>query len=76
MDAKSLAVSCPRCGAPALWDASNPHRPFCSEKCRLLDLGAWLSEEYRVPCATPEGEESDSDSTDGRPDEAHPSESE
>jgi hypothetical protein len=26
----------------------NPHRPFCSERCRLIDLGTWLDEGYRV----------------------------
>ena len=38
---------CPRCGAAALWHG-NPQRPFCSLSCRLLDLGAWLDERYRV----------------------------
>jgi endogenous inhibitor of DNA gyrase (YacG/DUF329 family) len=27
----------------------NPHRPFCSERCKLADLGRWLSEDYRLP---------------------------
>ncbi len=27
----------------------NPHRPFCSERCRMIDLGAWVAEEYAVP---------------------------
>ncbi len=40
-------VPCPRCRKPAPW-ADNPDRPFCSERCRLFDLGAWASEEYRV----------------------------
>jgi len=42
-------VNCPQCGKPALWDPANPFRPFCSERCRLIDLGAWASETYRVP---------------------------
>ncbi len=41
-------VHCPRCGAPCEW-TGNPHRPFCSLECRLIDLGAWLDERYRVP---------------------------
>lgn len=41
-------VKCPRCGRRAGW-SENPHRPFCSEKCRLVDLGCWADEEYRVP---------------------------
>jgi endogenous inhibitor of DNA gyrase (YacG/DUF329 family) len=32
-----------------LWSADNKFRPFCSERCKLIDLGAWASESYRVP---------------------------
>jgi len=39
---------CPRCKKAATWD-NNPNRPFCSEKCRLIDLGRWAEEEYRIP---------------------------
>jgi len=42
-------VACPTCGAPAAFAPSNPSRPFCSERCKLIDLGAWASESYRVP---------------------------
>lgn len=38
---------CPRCGTTAAW-AGNPHRPFCGITCRLIDLGRWLDERYRV----------------------------
>jgi endogenous inhibitor of DNA gyrase (YacG/DUF329 family) len=31
------------------WTDANPYRPFCSERCKLIDLGAWANEEYRVP---------------------------
>jgi endogenous inhibitor of DNA gyrase (YacG/DUF329 family) len=41
-------VACPRCGAPALFAPENAWRPFCSERCRLIDLGNWASENYRV----------------------------
>ena len=44
-------VRCPTCGALAVYDATNPWRPFCSERCRQIDLGAWASEGYRVPTA-------------------------
>ena len=40
-------VTCPTCRKQAPWQ-DNPDRPFCSERCRLLDLGAWADEEYRV----------------------------
>jgi endogenous inhibitor of DNA gyrase (YacG/DUF329 family) len=41
-------VACPNCRKPAPWEG-NPFRPFCSERCRMIDLGAWVNEEYRVP---------------------------
>ena len=39
---------CPTCSKQVEWQ-DNPFRPFCSERCKLLDLGKWVSEEYRVP---------------------------
>lgn len=43
-------VPCPRCGTPAPFDAeNNKWRPFCSERCKTIDLGDWASERYRVP---------------------------
>ena len=39
---------CPRCGQTSQWQ-DNPFRPFCSERCKLIDLGAWASDEYRIP---------------------------
>ncbi len=41
-------VACPGCGAPAEYSPANPWRPFCSERCRQVDLGAWASESYRI----------------------------
>jgi len=43
------SVSCPRCGAPAAWSPENRYRPFCSERCKLIDLGDWATEKFRVP---------------------------
>lgn len=40
-------IACPTCSELTEW-SQNPHRPFCSEKCRLLDLGGWLSENYTI----------------------------
>ncbi len=40
---------CPSCRRPAAPRAENPAWPFCSDRCRLLDLGRWLGEEYRIP---------------------------
>jgi len=42
-------VNCPRCSTPVLWSTDNPWRPFCSERCKMMDLGAWASESYRIP---------------------------
>jgi endogenous inhibitor of DNA gyrase (YacG/DUF329 family) len=39
---------CPNCNREVQWQ-DNPFRPFCSERCQLIDLGKWVSEEYRVP---------------------------
>lgn len=44
-------VACPRCGAQVPWTAASRFRPFCSERCTMADLGAWATEEYRVPAA-------------------------
>lgn len=46
--AKLRQIKCPRCGKPAGWEG-NPSRPFCSDRCRMIDLGAWANEEYRIP---------------------------
>lgn len=42
-------VNCPTCGKPVAWVAENRFRPFCSERCKQIDLGAWAAEDYRVP---------------------------
>ena len=44
----SRTFPCPRCGESTQWE-DNPFRPFCSERCKLIDLGAWASDEYRLP---------------------------
>jgi endogenous inhibitor of DNA gyrase (YacG/DUF329 family) len=50
-------VPCPRCGTLAAFGPQNKWRPFCSERCRSLDLGAWASEQYRVPTRPSEDDE-------------------
>jgi len=42
-------VKCPQCGAAVPWSPASLWRPFCSERCKTLDLGAWASGAYRVP---------------------------
>ena len=50
-DPTARRIACPRCGAAAVFAASNRWRPFCSERCSGIDLGAWASEAYRVATA-------------------------
>ncbi len=40
---------CPACGRPFRPAAGSPWRPFCSERCQLIDLGAWLGERHAIP---------------------------
>ena len=47
-----MIVACPTCGASVAFDAASPWRPFCSERCRLIDLGEWFGEERRIPGAS------------------------
>ncbi|HEV2704085.1 MAG TPA: DNA gyrase inhibitor YacG [Steroidobacteraceae bacterium] len=42
-------VKCPTCGRSIQWSDQSPFRPFCSERCRVIDLGAWLSEKHVIP---------------------------
>ena len=42
-------VICPTCGGDSVYSPSNPFRPFCSARCKNIDLGAWASENFRMP---------------------------
>ncbi|MDD5405194.1 MAG: DNA gyrase inhibitor YacG [Sulfuricella sp.] len=42
-------VACPTCGKPIPYATDNPYRPFCSRRCKLIDLGQWANEEFRIP---------------------------
>jgi len=46
-------VKCPVCEKPVKWSAEFPNRPFCCERCKLIDLGAWADESHRIPDTTP-----------------------
>ena len=52
-------VRCPQCGATAEYKATNPSRPFCSERCKLIDLGAWAEERYSIPGAATSADSED-----------------
>lgn len=47
-DLTSLKLACPTCKKTVLWNDDFPHRPFCSDRCRLIDLGEWASESHRI----------------------------
>jgi len=60
MNGRISQVACPNCGKQVTWEPKEKWRPFCSERCRLIDLGEWLSEEKRIPgepAHTPENQE-------------------
>jgi uncharacterized protein len=42
-------VKCPTCRRAVEWSDASPYRPFCSDRCRLIDMGAWLSEQHKIP---------------------------
>jgi uncharacterized protein len=50
-DKRRRAARCPQCGKTVDLTPDNRFRPFCSERCKLIDLGAWAAESYRVPVA-------------------------
>jgi len=48
-DNKELIVSCPTCKKSIAWNTNFPYRPFCSERCKLIDLGDWADENHKIP---------------------------
>lgn len=64
---KPKEIKCPQCGHLTLYSLENAFRPFCSERCRLLDLGDWASENYKISHTSNDqdhDEEEDSESED------------
>lgn len=53
MAAEEKIVQCPGCSGDSVYAVRNVYRPFCSERCKNLDLGAWASESFRVPTESP-----------------------
>jgi uncharacterized protein len=47
-----MIVDCPQCSKKVVWDSNNPYRPFCSERCKKMDLGAWAEERYVIAGAS------------------------
>lgn len=56
-------VDCPTCGNKVEWIEQNKYRPFCSLRCKQIDLGAWAEEKYVIPGATPPEELGDDEDT-------------
>ena len=46
---KTIQVNCPTCNKSVAWTEESKYRPFCSNRCQLIDLGAWSTEEYKIP---------------------------
>lgn len=54
-------VDCPTCGTKVVWNDTSTFRPFCSNRCKQIDLGAWAEEKYAIPAVNlPEDSELDS----------------
>ncbi len=53
-----MKIKCPICKKTTTWE-ENPWRPFCSERCKLIDLGKWASGEYSIPGEKTEEEKKD-----------------
>ena len=55
-------VACPSCGKDVPWEPQQKWRPFCSERCKLIDLGTWFDESNRIPgdTASAAGQEQES----------------
>lgn len=49
MQKRELTVNCPTCREIVTWSEANPHRPFCCERCKLVDFGEWASERHAIP---------------------------
>ncbi len=50
-------VPCPTCRRPTLYRRDNPYRPFCGERCKQIDMGAWAAEDYRVEAPPPKADD-------------------
>lgn len=53
LNASVKIVACPQCGGDSILASSNAYRPFCSERCKNIDFGAWASESFRMPADAP-----------------------
>ncbi|MCB1664222.1 MAG: DNA gyrase inhibitor YacG [Pseudomonadales bacterium] len=48
MNTRVLKVNCPTCNEIVVWSQDNPYRPFCSQRCKMIDFGDWASERHVI----------------------------
>ena len=48
MTDKARKINCPTCQQQLLWSKDNPYRPFCSQRCQLIDFGEWAQERHSI----------------------------
>lgn len=60
-------VDCPTCGRKAEYSPQNRWRPFCSERCKMIDLGAWAAGKYTIPGSEPQVDDESDDLPDSTP---------
>ncbi|MEK6349130.1 MAG: DNA gyrase inhibitor YacG [Burkholderia sp.] len=64
----TTVVKCPACGKPVRWVPESSFRPFCSARCKQMDLGAWAAERYRIGSTDEPSSEDEPDGRNGRHD--------
>ena len=62
MNTRVLEVNCPTCMTKVPWSETSPWRPFCSQRCKLIDFGDWASQRHSIPGETPLLDDEDEDS--------------
>jgi uncharacterized protein len=62
----TATVKCPTCRRPVEWSEQSAYRPFCSERCRLIDMGAWLTEQHKIPDGDADPTDDEASAGDGR----------
>jgi uncharacterized protein len=70
--AEARKLACPRCGALSLYAPENKWRPFCSERCKMIDLGDWAAERFRVPVEEDDESPGDAQENSGQGPDASP----
>lgn len=61
MNTRVLEVNCPTCMKKVIWSEASHWRPFCSQRCKLIDFGDWASERNSIPAETPLLDDEDDD---------------